>query len=96
MSTRRAKRHQWLVANQKAMRHLMRYKSERHNVTYYYYNSHKISGPRWRTINRVQTVRERVASELMNGYGLTREETEQAIKMLEGAILWTYWKYLSS
>ena len=84
MSTRRAKRHQQIVANQKAMRHLMRYKSERHNVTYYYYNSHKISGPRWRTINQVQTVRERVVSELMNGYRFTREETERAIKMLEG------------
>lgn len=84
MSTRRAKRHHWLVANQKAVRHLMRYKSERHNITCYYYNHHKISGPRWRTINRVQTVRERVASELMHGYGFTREETERAIKILEG------------
>lgn len=84
MSTRRAKYHQRLVANQKAMRHLMRYKSERHNVTYYCYKSQKISGPRWRAINRVQTVRERVASELINGYGFTREETELAIKMLEG------------
>lgn len=84
MSSKRAKRHQWLVANQKAVRHLMRYKSERHNVTYYYYNFHKISGPRWRNINQVQTVWERVVSELMDGYGFTREETEQAIKMLEG------------
>lgn len=84
MSSKRAKRHKWLVADQKAMRHLMRYKSERHNVTYYCYKSQKISGPRWRTINRVQTVRERVISELMNGYGFTREETEQAIKILEG------------
>ena len=84
MSTRRAKRHQQIVASQKAMRHLMCYKSERHNVTYYYYNSHKISGPRWRAINQAQTVRERVVSELMNGYGFTREEAEHAIKMLEG------------
>lgn len=84
MSTRRAKRHQRLVANQKAMRHLMRYKSERHNVTYYYYNSHKISGPRWRTINRAQTALEYAAMKMMNGYGFTREEAEHAIKMLEG------------
>lgn len=84
MSTRRARQHQQIVVSQKAMRHLMRYKSERHNVTYYYYNSRKISGPRWRAINRVQTVWDRVASELMNDYGFTREETEQAIKILEG------------
>lgn len=82
MSSKRAKRHHWLVANQKAVRYVRRYKSEWHDGIYHYYNSHKISGPRWRAINRVQTVQEYVAMKLINGYGFTREETEQAIKIL--------------
>lgn len=81
MSTKRARQHQQIVANQKAMRHLIRYKTG-HNVVYYAPDARRINGPRWRAINRVQTVRERVISELMNGYGFTREETEQAIKIL--------------
>lgn len=87
MSTRRAKQHQWIVANQKAIRYLMHHKNDRHNIIinrYFSADCRYASGPRWRTINRVQTVRERVVSKLMNGYGFTREETEQAIKILEG------------
>lgn len=74
MSTRRAKQHQQIVASQKASRHLKRY----YDGHYFHHKS------RWRAINQAQTVWERVASELMNGYGLTREENEQAIKILEG------------
>lgn len=81
MSSKRAKRHQWLVANQKAMRHLMHYKTD-HNVIYFAPDAQRIDGPRWRAINRAQTALEYAAMKMMNGYGFTREETEQAIKIL--------------
>lgn len=83
MSTRRAKQHQEIVANKKAVRHLMHYKTN-HNIIYFAPTAQRINGPRWRAINRVQTARERMASELMHGYEFTREETELAIKILEG------------
>lgn len=81
MSSKRVKRHQWLVANQKAMRHLMHYKTD-HNVIYFAPDAQRIDGPRWRAINRAQTALEYAAMKMMNGYGFTREETEQAIKIL--------------
>lgn len=87
MSTRRAKRHQWIVANQKAVRYLMHHKTDRHNIIvsrYFSADCRYASGPRWRAINQAQTALEYVAMKLMNGYGFTREETEQAIKILEG------------
>lgn len=52
MSTRRAKRHQWIVLRQKAFRHF-----NRHRGSYYYVwdNRLLIGVPRWRAIGRVQT-----------------------------------------
>lgn len=50
----------------------------------YVLNNRLMGGPRWRTINRAQTALEYVAMKMMNGYGFTREETELAIKILEG------------
>lgn len=87
MSTRRAKQHQWLVAHQKAVRHLTHHKADRYecmNALYHLSDFQRISGPRWRTINRAQTAREYAAMKMMNGYGFTREETELVIKILEG------------
>lgn len=60
MSTKRARQHQQIVANQKAMRHLMHYKTD-HNVIYFAPDAQRIDGPRWRAINRAQTARERMA-----------------------------------
>lgn len=70
--TKRAREHAGLVLALKAFKRCYRA------------NGPGVSGPRWRTINRVQTARERMASELMYGYEFTREETELAIKILEG------------
>nr|DAY65139.1 MAG TPA: hypothetical protein [Caudoviricetes sp.] len=47
MSTRRAKQHQEIVANQKAVRHLMHYKTN-HNIIYFAPTAQRINGPRWR------------------------------------------------
>lgn len=53
MSTRRAKQHQEIVANQKAVRHLMHYKTN-HNIIYFAPTAQHINGPRWRAINRAR------------------------------------------
>lgn len=70
--TKRAREHAGLVLALKAYKRCYRA------------NGPGVHGPRWRAINRVQTARERMASELMHGYEFTREETELAIKILEG------------
>ncbi|MFR0592616.1 hypothetical protein ACLUWM_05035 [Limosilactobacillus mucosae] len=60
MTTRRAKRHQWIVLRQKAFRYF-----KRHRGSYYYvWDSQRMGGPRWRTIGRVQTEYERMVSVL--------------------------------
>lgn len=85
MATRRALNHKWLVTHQKAVRHLTHHKADRYEymtALYYLSDFQRISGPRWRTINRAQTALEYAAMKMMNGYGFTREETEQAIKIL--------------
>lgn len=76
MSTRRAKQHQQIVANQKAMRHLMHYKTD-HNVIYFAPDAQRIDGPRWRAIGRVQTEYERMVSVLYpTGRNLPQGKTE--------------------
>lgn len=80
MSTKRAKQHQWFVSRQKIFRY-----SKRHRGSYYcVLGNQRINGPRWRAINRAQTALEYAAMKMINGYGFTREETELAIKILEG------------
>lgn len=44
MSTRRARKHQWIVLRQKAFRHVKRNQHNQH-----------IGIPRWRAVSRVQT-----------------------------------------
>lgn len=80
MSTRRAKRHQWIVANQKAVRYLMHHKTDRHNIIvsrYFSADCRYASGPRWRAIGRVQTDYERMVSVLhLTGRNLPQGKTE--------------------
>lgn len=68
MSSKRAKRHQWIVLRQKAFRYF-----KHHRGSYYYlWSNQRMGGPRWRAIGRVQTESVLYCTELNLPQGKTK------------------------